>query len=332
MTVEEKESHVPTSWAPITTHTAHPVDRTDLEWWLATAGTLEWQWAKSYADFAPHWYLLPDKTRLSWDDYCRAVAVINVFGEPRKFYKRTNIELADPESGKKWWVMGQVYDRSLINMADIGGVYGDQSSAPRTAPPGQPYDAIAYDYDPRYEHDRCEVCKQEESILWRIITRAPAGATRPDYLDIGAGTGLLLKMRLVPLGRDDLYRAVEPSRGMVNRMVRRWPWVTDIHPVTYQEYLAAEDGRRFDTVTALFGSASYIDADDIPRVAALAERQTVLMHYRDGYYPDYYDSIPLPKPDQDGRSRDAAAGLARERGGKVYGVTEYQVAVIPHAA
>ena len=32
-----------------------PATSDDLRWWLDIAPTLKWTWAKTYADFAPHW-------------------------------------------------------------------------------------------------------------------------------------------------------------------------------------------------------------------------------------------------------------------------------------
>jgi hypothetical protein len=34
------------------------ITRDDYDWWLTTASELEWTWAKTYADTAPHDYIV----------------------------------------------------------------------------------------------------------------------------------------------------------------------------------------------------------------------------------------------------------------------------------
>lgn len=120
-----------------------PVDERDLHWWLELAGELDWTWAKTYADSAPHRYVVLGRTPgLNRSDFVRAGAVIRTFGQPGKFYRSTNIYL---EVGEwKWWTMDpRVVDTDLINRAPRGDSYGPQD-APRTAT-GRftEYDAIA---------------------------------------------------------------------------------------------------------------------------------------------------------------------------------------------
>lgn len=66
----------------------------DLEWWLTLAPTLEWTWAKTYADSAPHWYVVEGKTPgMTREDFIRAGRVIRTYGEPGRFYSMTNLYL-----------------------------------------------------------------------------------------------------------------------------------------------------------------------------------------------------------------------------------------------
>ena len=120
----------------------------DLTWWLDTAPSLEWIWAKTYADTAPHWYLPRERTRLSLSDYHRALKVIWTFGTPRKFYRRTNLELVDPATNRKWFDTSHRLEDSLINMAQADHLYGEQD-APDTSAPFSYYDTLASDYDAR---------------------------------------------------------------------------------------------------------------------------------------------------------------------------------------
>src|SRR4051794_27437611 len=69
-----------------------PATPDDLRWWWETAPTLRWTWAKTYADFAPHWYIAAGRTPgLTMEDFALAGRVIRTFGEPGKFWKRTNL-------------------------------------------------------------------------------------------------------------------------------------------------------------------------------------------------------------------------------------------------
>jgi len=107
------------------------VGRDDLEWWLELAPTLEWIWAKTYADSAPHWYVVHGRTEgLTMDDFIRAGRVIRAFGEPGKFYSSTNLYLHAEDRRLKFWAMWgdqpQDTDADLINLATTDRVYGPQ--------------------------------------------------------------------------------------------------------------------------------------------------------------------------------------------------------------
>jgi hypothetical protein len=81
-----------------------PVDERDLHWWLQLAGELDWTWAKTYADSAPHRYVVLGRNPgLNRSDFVRARAVIRTLGQPGKFYRSTNIYLEVWEW--KWWMM-----------------------------------------------------------------------------------------------------------------------------------------------------------------------------------------------------------------------------------
>ena len=103
----------------------------DLRWWLDLAPTLEWIWAKTFADSAPHWYVVHGRTKgMTMDDFVRAGRVIRTFGEPGKFYRSTNLYLHTQDRTKKFWAMWgdrpRPEDADLINMATTDRVYGPQ--------------------------------------------------------------------------------------------------------------------------------------------------------------------------------------------------------------
>lgn len=120
----------------------------DLGWWLDLAPTLQWTFAKTYAQSAPHWYVVEGRTPgLTHDDYVRAGRVIRTFGEPGKFWSYTNLYLFTADRRLKFWCMWSSPpdddDPNLINLAMADQVYGPQSKFDRerlaelVLPPGR---------------------------------------------------------------------------------------------------------------------------------------------------------------------------------------------------
>jgi len=104
----------------------------DLEWWMILAPTLEWTWATTYADSAPHWYVVLGRTEgMDRDAFIRAGRVIRTYGQPGKFYSMTNLYLLSDDRRLKMWAMWssppEDYDATLINLARTDQVYGPQS-------------------------------------------------------------------------------------------------------------------------------------------------------------------------------------------------------------
>ena len=110
-----------------------PATRDDLRWWLDLMPRLSWTWAKTYADSAPHWYVVARRTPgFTMDDAIRAGRVIRTYGEPGKFYSMTNLYLPVPgRVPMKCWAMWgdppQDTDADLINLATTERVYGAQT-------------------------------------------------------------------------------------------------------------------------------------------------------------------------------------------------------------
>jgi len=109
----------------------------DLGWWLDLAPTLTWTWATTYADSAPHWYVVEGRTPgLTHDDYVRAGRVIRTFGEPGKFWSMTNLYLFTEDRTMKFWCMWSSpprgdEDPTLINLASADRTYGPQGGFDR---------------------------------------------------------------------------------------------------------------------------------------------------------------------------------------------------------
>ncbi|HHX46986.1 MAG TPA: hypothetical protein GX718_06395, partial [Brevibacterium sp.] len=91
-----------------------------------------WIWARTYAESAPHWYVVlgrtPDLTR---EDFIRAGRVIRTFGEPGNFWSHTNLYLFTQDRSRKFWCMWGAHpkdDVDLINMATTDRTYGPQDT------------------------------------------------------------------------------------------------------------------------------------------------------------------------------------------------------------
>lgn len=267
----------------------------DLDWWLETAPSLNWRYARTMPQY-PHSYVVRDKT-FDDPDFLRAVKVIRTFGKPEKFNKCTRIYLTAPDGSAKWWTMGDTLEgTTIINQDTTGNVYGVQDAPTTESDTFVIYDSLSTEYDDRYKHYEDLL---ENKQVQRLI-RKQAGTPTPSILDIGAGTGLAMDLKLTTPKK---YRAVDPSQGMLNELVRKHPQVTDIWPMTAESYLEEESsGKRYDMVLALFGVASYLTPDSVRRLLGRASKGLVFMSYEDGYLPDYYHGV---KPDTYDASREA---------------------------
>ena len=108
------------------------VSRADLDWWWSLARTVEWTWAKTYADSAPHWYVVLGRTRgMDRDDFLKVGELIRRYGTPGKFYSRVNLYLINPEGTHKVWCMWEEEpspdQADLINLAHTDRTYGPQT-------------------------------------------------------------------------------------------------------------------------------------------------------------------------------------------------------------
>ncbi len=242
----------------------------DLQWWLTLSTRLDWIFARTYADTAPHSYVVHPRTAgMTIDDYARAAHVIHTFGQPTKFYSMTSIYLTSPDGQLKWWTMdGDLNQTSLINQATTGRLYGVQN-APRTySGIRTPYDEIATRYD-----DQNPIRNDEVAELGRLI--APFTSTYPtSVLDVGCGTGRVLDLGLTT---PDRYAGVDPSQPMLNMLVRKYPNIAAIYPTTIEHAIA--DGLftpgQFEVVTA-YGSADQLDAATVSALTVIASRALIL--------------------------------------------------------
>ena len=289
----------------------------ELEWFKREAPSWRWTWAKTFADFAPHSYVIRNKS-LDEEPYLRAFRLSQALGRPRKFYKRINIELEIPDltmeygpptrkvahTGFKFWPMTHRTTISgAFNVAPLGMVYGEQDAPDTTTLREHPFDLIAGDWEDR----RIEALGEDYSGLGARIWKIVSGNTYvSSVLDLGPRAGAALDMRLGGKSTQ-FYRAVEPSQGMLNQLLFRHQWVRDIHPRTAEEYFAGTDGRRqFHTAVALLGTASYLHPDTVRLLPSRAEN-VHLMYYSDEPAEDFFG--PTHLPEWAAESRRAAEGL-----------------------
>lgn len=105
--------------------------KADLDWWWTKARTLKWNWARTFADRAPHWWIMPGRTPgMTDEDFLRANRLIRRYGVPGKYWSFCNLYLISPEGTHKVWA--QFPDEPdpnlplLINLAHTDMTYGPQ--------------------------------------------------------------------------------------------------------------------------------------------------------------------------------------------------------------
>jgi hypothetical protein len=212
----------------------------DRDWWWAIAPTLSWTFAKTYAENAPHEYVVLGRNGcpLSRDDFVRAARVIATFGEPAKFYSMTGLYLTSSDGLTKWWTMdADLAATDLINQASTDRVYGPQDAPLTRTGEWTEFDAIATDYDAQRS------ARADDEV--RRAIAGHFGQRLPRTLDVGCGTGVLLDLGVVPL---EEYTGVDPSQGMLNILVRKHPTVGRLVPARFD--VAALDGP-YDLVVAM---------------------------------------------------------------------------------
>lgn len=247
------------------------ITRKDLNWWLETAAQAEWIWARTYAETAPHSYIVEGRTKgLAHEDFVRAGRVIHTFGQPAKFYGTTSIYLTSPAGRLKWWTMNaDVRNTGLINQATTERLYGVQNAPITASGVETPYDGVATWYDER------NPISDELARLLRQAIGNLAGEYPPAVLDIGCGTGRVLD---VGTTRPDRYAGVDPSTPMLNQLVRKHPDVAAVYPMSIEQ---AVDQRvftpgQFEVVTILLNQRADLSAAAIQAAEPLASSGMIL--------------------------------------------------------
>ena len=243
----------------------------DLDWWVGLASALEWTFARTYAQTAPHSYVVLGRTAgMTKDDYVRAGRVIHTFGRPAKFYGMTSIYLTSPDGRLKWWTMdSEVTETNLINQATTDRLYGVQNAPSTDSGVETPYDSLATTYD------QLHPASDEMTRALRGAVASLSGDFPPAVLDVGCGTGRVLDLGVTT---PDRYAGVDPSQPMLNQLVRKHPNVGAVYPMRIEQALAARlfTLGQFEIVTALLSDADEPDDDTIAGLAEIASRGLIV--------------------------------------------------------
>lgn len=253
------------------------ITRDDLEWWLERIHELDWVFAVTYADGAPHEYVNAGRTPgFTAQDSVRGARVIRTFGEPAKFFNSTRIYLEDGRGWKYWDMAGtDVTVSNIINRGRVEHIYGVQN-APRTASGiASAYDAVATDWD------RALGATADERAELSELIGSFGRFTKRRVLDIGCGTGLTLDLGITESVR---YVGVDPSQGMLNSLVVKYPHLAGVHAMTFKQALERRllGGTKFDLVLALGGVASYLDPEELDGILRHAAGPIVLSAHAGG--------------------------------------------------
>jgi len=208
------------------------ITRDDLAWWLEFAATRDWTFAKTYAETAPHHYVVENRTHgVTHEDMVRAARVIHTFGQPGKYYSLTKIYLVSPDGRFRWWTEDIHFtDTTLVNRATTELCYGIQNAPSTASAIGSPYDAVATFWDAE------QPVVADDSDLVRRLLSAVRGKYPPHVLDLGCGTGRVLDLGLAS---PDRYAGVDSSQAMLNLLIRKHPKVAAIYPLDVRDALAA---------------------------------------------------------------------------------------------
>lgn len=244
------------------------ITKSDLDWWVKFAATREWTFAKTYAETAPHHYVVEGRTPgVTHADMVRAARVIQTFGSPGKYYSLTKNYLVSPDYQFRWWTEDNHFtDTTLVNRATTELFYGIQNAPSTVTGIESPYDEVATTWD--VDHP---IGSGESDHVKQLLADA-RGKYPPHVLDLGCGTGRVLDLGLASADR---YAAVDSSQAMLNLLIRKHPKVAAVYPVDVRDALAAGTFTpgQFDWVfldgAIELSAAQYTQLEQIARLAVI---------------------------------------------------------------
>lgn len=270
------------------------VKPTDLQWWFEMHDRLRWTFARTMPKL-PHYYIYRGKN-VDPEIYDKGFGVIRAFGDTGKFYSRTQLYLHNHEREIRYWLMSRHHWQSKsLNMATDGKDYGRQDAPATTTPGWSEYDAIAPWWDDIYR----DFVDFDKAVLWKLVHQN-VSVIKPTLLDIGAGTGATIDAQVAGASETT---AIDPSRGMLNDLVVKYPNIRRVFGGTFDDYLQAGGDRAYDLAVASAGSASYLTPQEIRQVPEVARSLAVL---------SFYDSVPSHRnemPDTHAEAYRAATEL-----------------------
>jgi len=259
------------------------ITQEDLAWWLEFAASREWSFAKTYAETAPHHYVVQGRTPdVTHEDMVRAARVIHTFGTPGKYYSLTKIYLVSPDGQHRWWTEDQHFtDTTLVNRATTTLSYGLQNAPLTVSGTKTSYDAIASTWDT----DHPSVAGEPEHV--RRLLSSVRGVYPPHVLDLGCGTGRVLDLEL---SSPERYAGLDSSQAMLNLLVRKHPTVGAVYPMDVRQALS--DGLftpgQFDWV--FLDSAVDLTTVERAQVEQIARLAVVTVHRHDWTIRDVRDA------------------------------------------
>ena len=282
------------------------ITRQDEADWVGLTERLTWREAKTYRQTAPHSYILCGRTAgISDDQFLRGLRVQRTYGQPGKFYQRTNIYWE--HGGCRFFTdSNPLHKHGVINRACDDRAYGEQD-APVTqtaSAEDSAYDGISsyLTYGRRYRP-----LLQDWATTRKALWEGDDGFAGKS-LDIGCAGP---RVKYAPAGLMDV---MDSSRGMLNHLVmdmdRRMPKVASLIPADMNEPDTWEDLGTYPLVTALMGTASYLTEAGLDLVLAHVERAVLQVYTQTPRHDRIAGFVPPERPMDLARLTD----LVRERG------------------
>ena len=246
------------------------ITQQDLDWWVSLSASREWIFAKTYAETAPHHYIVQGRTSgVTHDDMVRASRVIHTFGQPGKYCSLTKIYLVSPDGRYRWWTEDDHFtDTTLVNRATTDFSYGIQNAPSTVSRAWTAFDGVATTWDAEHPAYHGEAADRS-SLLSQV-----RGPYPPHVLDLGCGTGRVLDLGLAT---PDRYAGVDDSQAMLNMLVRKHPKVAGVYPMNVAEALEAGTftAGQFDWV--FLDSAVGLTSDQKAQVQRIARRALIVV-------------------------------------------------------
>lgn len=194
----------------------------------------KWKFAKTYATFSPHEYIVKGE-HCSVEDYLFLAASILQHGHIEQFMNKQRKYLHI--GNYKYWLMtDKIEESKVLNRASHGV-----------------YDLIADKYDEMFSDAKSK--KEDEQLA--IFLNNEIGI-EGNVADIGCGTGLLLELTHIPPSN---YCGIDPSQKMISKLLSKHPeYKPSVEVLNAEEWLkkSIKERTKFDRIFMLWGVMSYV--------------------------------------------------------------------------